>query len=54
MLMIQNYILSCRIRMWDAVFIYFKFQIFLIRLSNGFPLDECWPAEESLPPISRT
>jgi hypothetical protein len=52
MLMAQNYILSCRLRMWDAVFVYFKIQIFLIRLANGFPLDQCWPTERSLPPIT--
>lgn len=54
LLMIQNSILSCRLRMWDVVFVYFKIQIFLIRLSYGFPLDKCWPTENSLPPVSRT
>lgn len=39
----HNFILNCRLRMWDAVFLYFKFQIFLIRLSQGFPVNECWP-----------
>ncbi|HEV2327713.1 MAG TPA: hypothetical protein VGY56_02870 [Verrucomicrobiae bacterium] len=53
-LMMRNFILNWRLRMWDVVFIYFKIQIFFIRLSYGFPLDECWPAEESLPPVSRT
>jgi hypothetical protein len=47
MLMAQNFILSCRLRMWDAVFIYFKIQIFFVRLSYGFPINECWPAEKS-------
>lgn len=51
-LMAQNFILSCRLRMWDAVFVYFKIQIFLIRMTYGFPLDECWPAEKSLPPAA--
>jgi hypothetical protein len=51
-LMMQNFILSCRLRMWDAVFVYFKLQIFLVRLSYGFPLSECWPAEKSLPPVA--
>lgn len=51
-LMAQNFILSCQLRMWDAVFVYFKIQIFLIRLSYGFPLHECWPAEKSLPPLT--
>jgi hypothetical protein len=54
LLMMQNFILNCRLRMWDVVFTYFKIQIFFIRLSYGFPLDKCWPAEESLPPVSRT
>jgi hypothetical protein len=45
-LITQNFILSCRLRMWDAVLLYFKIQIFLIRLANGFPLGECWPAEK--------
>ncbi|HTV40408.1 MAG TPA: hypothetical protein VMF08_07530 [Candidatus Sulfotelmatobacter sp.] len=44
-LIAQNYILSCKLRMWDAVFVYFKIQIFLIRLSYGFPIGQCWPAE---------
>jgi hypothetical protein len=51
MLIMQNFILSCRLRMWDVVFIYFKVQIFFVRLSYGFPIDECWPAEKSLPPV---
>ena len=52
-LMAQNFILSCKLRMWDAVFVYFKIQISVIRLSCGYPLAECWPAEESLPPVTR-
>jgi hypothetical protein len=52
-LMAQNFILSCRLRMWDAVFVYFKIQIFLIRLSYGCPLADCWPSEKSLPPFNR-
>ena len=48
-LLAQNFLLNCRLRMWDAVFLYFKIQIFLIRLSHGFPVNECWPAERSLP-----
>jgi hypothetical protein len=51
-LIMQNLILTCRLRMWDAVFVYFKIQIFLIRLAHGFPLTECWPAEKSLPPLA--
>ena len=49
----RNFILSCRLRMWDVVFVYFKIQIFLIRLSYGSPLAECWPAEKSWPPLTR-
>lgn len=52
-LIAQNFILSCKLRMWDAVFVYFKIQIFLIRLSCGYPLAECWPADNSLPPVTR-
>lgn len=51
-LLTQNFILSCRLRMWDAVFVYFKIQIFIIRLANGFPLHQCWPVEKSLPPVA--
>lgn len=53
-LLAKNFLLSCKLRIWDAVFVYFKIQIFLIRLCYGFDLDECWPAEESLPPVTRT
>jgi hypothetical protein len=42
-LMAQNYVLACKLRMWDAVFLYMRVQIFLIRFSNGFPVGECWP-----------
>jgi hypothetical protein len=52
LLMMQNYILSCRLRLWDVVFVCFKIQIFLIRFSYGFPLDQCWPVERSLPPLA--
>lgn len=45
-LMAQNFILSCRLRMWDAIFVYCKIQIFFIRLYYGFPIGECWPAEK--------
>jgi hypothetical protein len=48
-LVAQNFILSCRLRIWDIVFLYFKIQIFLIRLSHGFPISVCWPADRSLP-----
>jgi hypothetical protein len=53
MLMVQNYLLNCRLRMWDVVFVYFKIQIFFIRFSYGYPLHDCWPAEESMPPVTR-
>ena len=42
-LMVQNFILSCKLQMWELAFIYFKLQIFFVRLANGFPFDECWP-----------
>jgi hypothetical protein len=42
-LMARNYVLSCKLRMWDAVFLYFKVQIFLTRLFHGMPVGECWP-----------
>ncbi|MGH7940566.1 MAG: hypothetical protein ACREE6_13595 [Limisphaerales bacterium] len=48
-LMAQNLVLSCRLRIWEAVSLYLKMQIFLIRLSCGLPINECWPTEESPP-----
>ena len=42
-LMVQNFILSCKLQMWELAFVYLKFQIFFVRLANGFPFDECWP-----------
>jgi hypothetical protein len=42
-LMARNYVLSCKLRMWDTVFLYFKVQIFLTRLVRGMPVGECWP-----------
>lgn len=42
-LMSQNYVLSCKLRMWDAVFLYMKVQIFFSRLAHGFPPGQCWP-----------
>ncbi len=42
-LMVQNFILSCKLQMWEVAFVYFKLQIFFVRLANGFPFDECWP-----------
>lgn len=52
-LIAQNYILACKLRMWSVVFVYLKIQIFFIRLSSGLPLHDCWPVENSLPPVSR-
>lgn len=51
-LIAQNFILNCKLRMWDAVFVFFKIQIFFIRLSCGFPLADCWPDERSVPPVT--
>ena len=42
-LMSQNYLLSCQLRMWDAAFLYMKVQIFFMRLARGFPPGQCWP-----------
>jgi hypothetical protein len=42
-LMARNYLLSCKLRMWDAAFLYFKIQIFFMRLAHGFPVGKCWP-----------
>jgi hypothetical protein len=42
-LVMQNFILSCKLQMWELAFVYFKLQIFFVRLANGFPLGQCWP-----------
>jgi hypothetical protein len=42
-LMSQNYLLTCKLRMWDVAFFYMRVQIFLMRLVHGFPPGECWP-----------
>jgi hypothetical protein len=42
-LIAQNYVVSCRLRMLDVTFFYCRIQIFFMRLSHGFPLDQCWP-----------
>jgi hypothetical protein len=42
-LMSQNYLLTCKLRMWDVAFFYMRVQIFLTRLIHGFPPSECWP-----------
>jgi hypothetical protein len=42
-LMVQNYILNCKLRMWEAVFLYLRVQIFLTRLAQGIPVGQCWP-----------
>ena len=42
-LVVQNFILSCKLQMWELAFVYIKLQIFFVRLSNGFPFEECWP-----------
>jgi hypothetical protein len=42
-LMARNYLLSCKLQMWNAVFLYFKIQIFFTRLVHGFPVGQCWP-----------
>ncbi len=42
-LKVQNFILSCKLQMWELAFVYIKLQIFFVRLANGFPFEECWP-----------
>ena len=39
----QNFLLDFRLQLWEVVFVYFKIQIFLVRLSRGLPVNECWP-----------
>lgn len=45
LLMAQNLILSCRLQLCELPLICLKMQVFLARLSRGFPLMQCWPAE---------
>jgi hypothetical protein len=42
-LMAQNFILTCKLQMWELTFLYARSQIFLVRLAHGFPLSQCWP-----------
>jgi len=42
-LVAQNFVLSCKLQVWEVVFVYFKLQIFFVRLANGFPVSQCWP-----------
>jgi hypothetical protein len=53
LLMVQNWMLSFRLQLLDLPLVYLKFEIFLVRLSLGIPLSQCWPAGKSLPPINR-
>jgi hypothetical protein len=39
----QNFLLSCRLQLWQVAFVYFRIQIFCIRLAHGFPVSQCWP-----------
>lgn len=43
MLIMQNHILSFKLRMWEVVFLYLRVQIFLTRLAHGCPVGQCWP-----------
>jgi hypothetical protein len=46
LLMAQNYLLSCRLQLCELPLIYLKIEIFIVRLSLGFPLAQCWPVEK--------
>jgi hypothetical protein len=39
----QNFLLSCKLQVWQVVFLYFRIQIFFIRLAHGLPVSQCWP-----------
>ena len=52
-LMARNTILGWRLQLCELPLLYIKMQVFLVRLSLGFPIAECWPAEKSLPPLKR-
>jgi len=47
LLMAQNFLLSCRLQFCELPLIYLKIEIFIVRLSLGVPLGQCWPAEKS-------
>jgi len=53
LLMVQNWMLGFRLQLMELPLVYLKLEVFLVRLSLGLPLDQCWPVEKSLPPISR-
>jgi hypothetical protein len=46
-LMVQNWMLAWRLQLLELPLVYLKFEIFLIRLSQGFPIGECWPGQKS-------
>lgn len=45
-LMVRNYILSWRLQLCELPLVYLKIEIFIVRLSVGLPLAECWPSEK--------
>lgn len=45
LLMAQNYLLSCKLRAWEVVFLYLRVRIFFVRLAHGLPMGQCWPRE---------
>lgn len=49
LLMVQNRMLNFRLQLWELPLVYLKIEVFLVRLSLGFPLSQCWPAEKSSP-----
>lgn len=42
-LVVQNFILTCRLHMWDISLLYLKVLVFFTRLGRGFPVEQCWP-----------
>jgi hypothetical protein len=47
LLIIQNFMLSCRLQLCELPLTYLKVEIFIVRLSLGIPIGQCWPAEKS-------
>jgi len=53
LLMVQNWMLNLRLQLLELPLVYLKLEVFLVQLSLGYPLSQCWPVEKSLPPINR-
>src|SRR5215469_14322923 len=43
MIAAQNFVLSCKLQLWEMVFFSYKIQIFFTRLAYGCPVNQCWP-----------